>query len=292
MNTKEKTQLSKIFKIFIFIISPCLAFLLSSCAHKILWEMPDVFEKGIICPKWEEKGFYYSDFRKILSELREKSGIKYTQLDVIYYQTNINSFEIFPINSYGILKNKNAQITADNNLITSIKNAKKAGLKIVLIPKIKIINNEENTYSREDIGFSNEEDWKKWFTSYEKFILHYADLAQKYEIDFFSVGEGLFMTLNRTDHWQDIIMKTKRKYSGNIVFTCDWNNYKIIEKWPDIDYIAINCYFSVAENYYSPLSEIQNGFDKWNSSIKNYMETKREKPVIFTEIGHKKVLDK
>ncbi len=54
-----------------------------------------------------------------------------------------------------------------------------------------------------DIQMSNELDWESWFTQYETFILHYALLAEKNQIDILCIGTELQKTTEKEKEWRN-----------------------------------------------------------------------------------------
>ena len=65
---------------------------------------------------------------------------------------------------------------SDTGLIETNKIALNNGIKTLLKPHIWLT--KANGKWRSDIKMNSDEDWEKWFSSYETFIMHYAKLAE------------------------------------------------------------------------------------------------------------------
>ena len=89
---------------------------------------------------------------------------------------------------------------SDEGVVRTAKIARQAGIKTLLKPHV---------WGRQwsgDISMDTEEKWALWFENYQRFILHYARLAEGAEIEAFCVGTELEgTTLSREREWRAII---------------------------------------------------------------------------------------
>ena len=94
---------------------------------------------------------------------------------------------------------------------------------------------------RGDIGgFNNEEDWKKWFASYEKMIVKYARLSEELKCEILSVSCELINVNHREQEWRDIIRKIREVYSGKLVSSANHSGEEVSKNWLDaFDYIGV-----------------------------------------------------
>jgi hypothetical protein len=165
-----------------------------------------------------------------------------------------------------------------------IKKAHKLGLKIMLKPHLDILNSEEG-YWRADIGFYDEPSWEEWFREYAGFILHYAKIAEKYDVEIFCVGTELSFTTQKTYFWEQVINEIRNTYKGKLTYAANWDNYSSVGFWHKLDYIGIDAYFPLTYKRDPSLEDIKDGWRKWVCEI-DIWYAKVGKPIIFTEIGY------
>ncbi|MCK4735752.1 MAG: PKD domain-containing protein, partial [Methanophagales archaeon] len=129
--------------------------------------------------------------------------------------------------------------------------------------------------------------WNEWFSSYEQFILHYADLAEKNNCEQFCVGVEYKGTVQRENNWRDIIEKVKEHYTGPITYASNWDNYQNINWWDAsaLDFVGIDAYFPLTEESDPSVEELKGGWKKWEEEIESWQQ-RVNKSIIFTEIGY------
>jgi PKD repeat protein len=129
--------------------------------------------------------------------------------------------------------------------------------------------------------------WNEWFSSYEQFILHYADLAEKNNCEQFCVGVEYKGTVQRENNWRDIIEKVKEHYTGPITYASNWDNYQNINWWDasDLDFVGIDAYFPLTEKTDPTVDELKEGWKKWEEEIESWQQ-RVNKSIVFTEIGY------
>ncbi len=234
-----------------------------------------LFQKGMSYVGWDRDCFAskYSDLSlKKLSEI----GVEYVAICVTQYQEKHNSTKI----------KRTDQTPADFSIRHAIKTAHKLGMKVMLKPHIDLIDKHDGTYWRADIGFTNEEDWQKWAVEYCKFIRHYAKIAEKLDVELFCIGTELAFAAQKNGIWEDMIIpEVKKVYSGKLIYAANWDNYKNIKFWKDLDYVGIDAYFPLTYKSNPTVEDIKTGWEKWKYDLEAWQK-QINKPIIFTEIGY------
>lgn len=142
-----------------------------------------------------------------------------------------------------------------------------------------------------DIAMSSDADWDTWFSSYEKFILHYAELAEQNHIDILCIGTELQKTTNKEKEWRQLIKKVKLVYHGSLTYAANFHlEYGAIQFWDELDFIGIQAYFPLTRNRDPGLTELLEG---WKSPLQSVEKVQGHfnKQVIFTEIGYRSTHD-
>ena len=78
---------------------------------------------------------------------------------------------------------------SDEGISKTTQLALKAGIKTLLKPHLWVRNGWPG-----DIVMKSDTAWQHWFGNYEKFIIHYAELAEKNKIEIFCIGTELQKT--------------------------------------------------------------------------------------------------
>ena len=116
-----------------------------------------------------------------------------------------------------------------------IDELRKQNVKIMIKPQIWVWRGEFTG----DIKMSTEDNWKALETSYSKFILEYAELAQETNAEIFCIGTELenFITA-RPEYWHDLIVEIRNIYKGKLTYAANWDEFKRTPFWNEIDYIG------------------------------------------------------
>ncbi|MBD3379304.1 MAG: hypothetical protein GF408_02460 [Candidatus Omnitrophica bacterium] len=257
---------------FVSILS--LSFLTPDPVVSNSFEIP-YLQKGLCYATWDKDRFLspYSDMS--LKELAG-TGADFVQIIVTQYQENPDSTDI----------RRTEHTPSDKSLVHAIKKAQANGLKVMLKPHIDLINNSGNLYHRADIGFAREKDWREWFDSYSKFILHYARIAEATGVNIFCVGTELSFTTQKNDLWEKkVIFPVREIYKGKLIYAANWDNYSMVEFWDELDYVGIDAYFPLTAEPDPSVSELSRGWKRWQHELAGW-QSYIGKPVIFTEIGY------
>ncbi|MCQ2819839.1 MAG: glycosyl hydrolase [archaeon] len=217
----------------------------------------------------------------------KSTGCNYIALVVTEYQDYADSTEIYPIYENYIKTPYYIHKTETIEGIKKIVNeAHRLSMKVMMKPHIDL--SKEPNYDaiwRGDIGgFSNEEDWEKWFASYEKMILKYAKLSQELNVEMLSVSCELINVNHRDENWRAIIKKIREVYKGSLVSSANHSGEETSKNWWDVlDYIGVDAYYIGGD-----IRGIQKDFDSHLEEVMNTLESlsKRwNKQVIITEYG-------
>jgi len=231
-------------------------------------------QKGMCYITWDRNRFasqYSDESLKKLSTM----GVEYISICLTHYQEKHNSTKI----------KSTSRTPSRKSLKHVIKKTHDLGMSTMLKPHIDLISKGEGTYWRADIGFASERDWQKWFAEYEKFIISYARIAEKMDVEIFCIGTELSFASQRTSDWKNIISEIRKVYSGKLVYAANWDNFKNIEFWDELDYVGIDAYFPLTYTTRPTLEDLKGGWTKWKNEIALW-HSKINIPVLFTEIGY------
>jgi len=233
------------------------------------------FQKGICYASWE-KDSYSSGYSDASLRALAETGAQWVEIVVTQYQKAYNSKRIFPTE----------KTASDASLAHAIAFSHSLGLKVMLKPHIDLIDTSAGL-CRSDIGFQNPDDWQEWFSQYLKFILRYARLAQKSNVELFCIGTELSFASQKTPFWQgSIIPEIKKIYRGRLIYAANWDEYRTIKFWSGLDYAGIDAYFPLTERGNPGYEELLANWQRWANEIEAWQK-EVGKPVVFTEIGYR-----
>lgn len=166
-----------------------------------------------------------------------------------------------------------------------ISELQKNHIKIMLKPQIWVWRGEFTG----NIKMTTEADWKVLESTYSKFILEYAELAENMKVELFCIGTELEQFIaHRPEYWQILIKKIKTIYKGKLTYAANWDEFKRTPFWNDLDFIGIDAYFPVSNSKTPTLNECLTGWEQHKSTVKT-MSVNYNKPILFTEFGYRSV---
>lgn len=175
---------------------------------------------------------------------------------------------------------------SDEGITKTTELAKKQGIKTMLKPHLWVRQGWPG-----DVTMKSDTAWQRWFSNYEKFILHYAQLAQKNGIEIFCVGTELQQTTKREAEWRRLIANVRKVYKGKLIYAANFHEeYEHIRFWDALDYIGVQAYFPLAKNQNASLNELVKNWEAPLLAIEK-VQKRFNRQVIFTEIGYRSDVD-
>ena len=191
------------------------------------------------------------------------------------------------LSSPKITHNTNRQWFGETNkgVIQYAKEFEKKNVKFMIKPQIWVWKGEFTG----DIKMETEENWRVLENSYSEFILMYAKTAQNLKATIFCIGTELgSFVRHRPVFWEELIKKIRKIYKGKLTYAANWDEYKNILFWAQLDYIGIDAYFPLTDKRSATTQEFEDG---WQIHKKEIIKVREQvnKPVLFTEYGYRSV---
>lgn len=165
--------------------------------------------------------------------------------------------------------------------------AQERGIRTLLRPHVWLSDVPDGAWLG-DIAMKDEADWARWFASYERFILHYARLAEHLGVEAFSVGAELrTATTTREADWRRVIARVREVYGGQLTYAANWHaEFEAIGFWDALDFVGIQAYFPLVDAGAPKVSELEAA---WRPHVEKIERVARRvgKPVVFTEVGYR-----
>ena len=139
---------------------------------------------------------------------------------------------------------------------------------------------------RGELAMTSEQDWATWFAQYERFIVHFARLAEANGIEGFCIGAELSATLGREAEWRRVIERVRQVYGGWLVYAANWTNFEDVPFWDAVDFIGVQAYFPLSAEPTQSVDELIQGWQPWLARIEAVAQ-QSDRRVLFTEIGYR-----
>jgi hypothetical protein len=159
------------------------------------------------------------------------------------------------------------------------------GIAVMIKPQIWI---GHGTYTG-TVMMTSEEDWLILEENYRKYIIAFAELAEEEKVESFCIGTELkhFVELRDT-FWRSLIVEVRTIYSGKLTYAANWDDYKNVLFWDDLDYIGVNAYFPIAKREMPKLDMLIKGWEPHKMEMDAISE-KFGKQILFTEYGYRSI---
>ncbi len=234
------------------------------------------FQTGINFPSWHETEIATKKSDESIKHLFDNVNAKFISIPITWFQDDIDSTEIARDTITG-------STPMDEAVGHAINYAHKTGLKVMLKPHVDLYTEAPRYYIIPSVD---------WFITYTGFIIHYARLAEEYNVELFCIGTELGETTTEEweDIWRTIIFEIRKVYKGQLIYAANWDRYQDVPFWDELDFIGIDAYFPLTENENATIEELDKAWEYYTSEIEDFLKSNDyEQPVIFTELGYANV---
>lgn len=170
---------------------------------------------------------------------------------------------------------------ADADVRRVIRHARARGLSVMVFPILWVSKRAIGEWR----GTLAPVDEERWWESYERFVMHYAELAADEHAALFSVGSEFASLEDRSARWRALIREVRGVFPGKLIYSANWDHYAEVTFWDQLDYIGLTAYYRLTEKPEPSLDELVTAW----SHIRNELLVWRRtvgKPMVFTELGY------
>lgn len=134
------------------------------------------------------------------------------------------------------------------------------------------------------IRFDTQPQWRRFFSTYRKFILAQAEIAEASKVPLFAVGTELDATLEHEKQWRKIIADVRKVYSGQLTYAANWDAVEKVPFWDALDLVGVQAYFPVGPAE-ARGPALRAGVRGWLDRL-GALSTKTGRPVLLAEVGY------
>ena len=167
--------------------------------------------------------------QKLFYEIK-KIGANAALVKVIEMQKDWQSSNIFPDPHISISTNK---------LLKSCKAARSMNLSTFIMPIVLLQKTPTPKHWR---GMIQPFDINAWFTSYEHMLIKYARIAELCKANGLIIGSELASMERYIKQWETLIEKTRAIFSGQLIYSSNWDYLHPNPAWKQLDFIGANTY--------------------------------------------------
>ncbi len=154
---------------------------------------------------------------------------------------------------------------------------------VLLKPQIWILHGVYTGH----IQMETEEDWQLLERTYRDFILTFAKVAADSDVAIFCIGTELQLFIQqRPEYWRNLIAEIRSIYQGKLTYAANWDEYKSVPFWRELDYIGVDAYFPISSEKTPTVVQAKQGWLPWTQELRSISEA-QNMPVLFTEYGYR-----
>ena len=194
-----------------------------------------------------------------------------------------NSSKVCAMTSTGIGPNK--KTPTDASVAALIGLAHHLGMRVFLNP---FVNSMQGSGWQAEFHPTST---AKWFHSFDRYLTHYAKLAQREHADLFAIGDE-FDTLDNVPalepDWAKAIATARRYYHGPITYGADYTHYQSVTFWKLLDDVGIDAYFPLSSTSNPGTADLKAAWSRQADSIEAWRERTglAGRGFLVTELGY------
>ncbi|MFD9790572.1 hypothetical protein ACFWXK_06420 [Streptomyces sp. NPDC059070] len=223
--------------------------------------------RGMTLPSWAVDDYGGPRARQYLADIAH-TGARWVVFTPTWYQKNTEESGQRPTE----------ETASDASLRGISALARAAGLKVMLKPHVDLVDGTDRAEIRPA-------DRAAWFTSYERFITHYADLARETGAERFVVGTELAGVSADGAAWHRVVAAVRSHYRGPLTYAANYDEYAKVAFWQDLDVIGVDAYWPLAEKPTTDAGALARAWRPIADELAAFSAS-RHRPVLFTEAGY------
>jgi hypothetical protein len=172
----------------------------------------------------------------------------------------------------------------DSGLVATARWARERGLRTLLKPHLWVRGGWSG-----HVAMRSEADWRRWFAAYQRWILHYAQLAQVHRFDALAVGCELGLASRRPADWRRVIRRVRQVYRGPLTYCANWHDEADrIAFWDALDFVGVQAYYPLGSAARPPADSIRAAWDTIAVRLEA-LARRTGRRVVLTEVGYRSV---
>jgi hypothetical protein len=219
-------------------------------------------------------GVYPGDAGAALRRIDEVAGTGATWVALVV------SWEQKDVRADAIARSPRVTAT-DAEVRRALRRARMRGLRALLFPILTVREIRMGQWR----GSLRPRDVEAWWRSYERFILHYAELGAAEAAAALMVGSELGFSEAWRDRWFHLISQVERVYAGELVYSANWDHYRAVSFLSRLDHLGISAYFELTDDGDAGQEELTRAWRKVAAELRAFARAERVS-LWLTEVGY------
>ncbi|WP_221462641.1 glycoside hydrolase family 113 [Streptomyces olivoverticillatus] len=223
--------------------------------------------RGMTLPSWNTDDYSSPQAATYLRQIAD-TGARWVTFTPTWYQDRVTDSAI----------RTTEETASDDSLRHIIALAHSAGLKTMVKPHVDLVKGGDRAEIRP-------RDTDAWFDAYRRFITHYAQLAADTGVEQLAVGTELAGTSGDGDHWGETIAAVREHYKGPLTYAANYDEYRKIRFWKDLDLIGIDAYWPLGDKATADTARLRQAWQPITDELAAF-SAKQHRKILFTEAGY------
>ena len=223
--------------------------------------------RGMTLPSWNRTDYDSPAAPRYLRDIRA-TGARWVTLTPTWYQNRVTDSG----------PHTTEETASDASVRDIVRRAHAAGLKVMVKPHIDLPGDADRAGIRP-------RDRAAWFAAYRRFITHYADLATATGVEQLAVGTELAGVSGDTAGWRSVIRAVRGHYRGPLTYAANYDEYRRIRFWRDLDVIGIDAYWPLSDGPTTDPARLRRAWTPIARDLAAY-SARQGRRILFTEAGY------
>jgi hypothetical protein len=170
----------------------------------------------------------------------------------------------------------------DAQLVAILRRARRRGLHTTLLPIVLLQHPGDDDWR----GVIRPADPDAWWASYGRVVDRFVGVALAADVDALSVGSELNSMEREVRRWDGLITRVRERFGGALTYTANWDRYREVPFWSQLDFIGVSAYFELAPG--NPQAPVERLADAWRAERRRLLAfaAARDRPLVLMELGY------
>ena len=170
----------------------------------------------------------------------------------------------------------------DEGTVRAVSDARSLGMTTMVKPQIWLGGGQFVGA----VTMRSEEDWRRWFDAYRRFVVHNAVVAEASAAAFFCAGTELAGTEAREKEWRQTIAAVRLATGAPLLYASNWAAGAVkVPFWDALDAIGADFYDPLSADPAATDGELREGVRRAARPLSR-LARQYGKPVLFAEAGY------
>jgi hypothetical protein len=169
----------------------------------------------------------------------------------------------------------------DEGIVRALSDARDLGMSAMVKPQIWIGGGRFVG----EVAMGSEDDWRRFFDAYRRFLVHHAVVAEAAGSALFCVGTELVATEGRREQWRETIAAVRLATGAPLTYASNWAAGALkVPFWSALDAIGVDFYDPLSPDPEATDAALEAGVAAATAPVER-LSRETGKPVIFVEAG-------